>query len=111
MFDRVRQGIQNVERTDDIKRGARERNRPDGCAGKARASGLSPESQAACREVETECATVMSEQIEVVAGSTAAIEQAQVASSCRSSIEQRAGEVLETSKPEMTLFGEGRCAQ
>ena len=111
VFDRVRQGIQDVERTDDIKRAARERNRPDGRTGQARASGFFPERKAACGEVEAECASVVPEQFEVGAGAASAIEQQRLRNASCGLAQQRRDEQTKPIEPEMVRFGERRRAQ
>ena len=108
VLDRVGQGIQYVEGSDDIERGVGKGDRTDGSAREPLSAGRSTKFQAAGGEVEAECQTESPEQVEIVARAATTVEQSEIGPVGCCTFEKWRDEVAETAKPEMALFG-GRC--
>ena len=108
---RLLEGMQDVERGDDIERVAGERNGGDGCAGKAGPPELPADLKPGRREIEAECASVVPEQFEVGAGAASAIEQQRLRNASCGLAQQRRDEQTKPIEPEMVRFGERRRAQ
>ena len=108
---RLLEGIQDVERGDDIERVAGKGNGGDGRAGKAGSPEPPADLKPGRREIEAECASVAPEQFEVGAGAASAIEQQRPCDAPRGLAQQRRHEKTKPVEPEVARFGERRRAQ
>ena len=111
LLDRVRQGIQYVEGSDDIEGGIGKGNRCDRRACRAYASGGASQFQTARGEIEAEGSPELPEKFQIIAGAAPAVEQLEVGPATSRALEEWPDEEPKATKPEMALFSGGCRSQ
>ena len=104
----VVEGVEHVERGDEVELAGRERQSSRGCTGDAHFAEAASVGESTPGDVDPAGAAVAAQHREVVSGAAAAVEDERIAAAGSGALEQRLDEPTESVEPEVIPFGAGR---